>query len=183
MNIRWTRSEGGPLLLLEQSLLSSWSGAQPPASSRMVSAHSRSSDTEAATDYDRACDRIYDEISVLQVGSGFGLVFGDEPVTSGWVQGLAGVEPAVVRRVSAWSDDDIIRVLSNPVSETHPHRGLIFEVADSPLVLIDSGRPGHAVDYRDPTFDLPVGCYRVTTSYVGDGGDTSLVLHRFIRLC
>lgn len=66
-------------------------------------------------------------------------------------------ERVIVRRVSDWSDD-VIRLLSSPVSETQPNRGLIFEVADSPELLIDSGTPGHLVDHRHPVFALPEGC-------------------------
>jgi hypothetical protein len=64
--IKWIESGGGPLLLAATPLVKIWSGVQP------------SGTEEASTDYARACS-IDDEIGTIAIGSGQGVVLGDEP--------------------------------------------------------------------------------------------------------
>jgi hypothetical protein len=182
MKLCWTRSEGGPLLLLERTLLPAWGGIEPPPAQQLVQAHSRASGQDAATDYDRACDRVYEEISVLAVGEGFGLVLGDEPVATGLVSGMESLGNAIVRRISAWTDDEVVKLLAQIDPSRREHVGLLFEIVSGTLVLFDAAKPGLYVDHRDPVMELRPGCYRVSTSHVTDGQDTSVVVHRFEML-
>lgn len=182
MNLRWTRSEGGPLMLLEQTLLPAWGGIEPPPTHKSMQAHSRASGQDAATDYDRACDHVYEEISVLAVGEGFGLVLGDEPVATGLVSGLEPLGTAIVRRISSWNDEEVVKLLAQVDPSRREHLGLLFEIVNGTLVLFDAAKPGRYVDHRDPVMELRPGCYRVSTSHMTDGQDTSVVVHRFEML-
>jgi hypothetical protein len=67
--LKWIESTGGPLLLLERALLPYW--------------HGSFGNTTAATDYDRACE-IADYVGAIEVGSGIGVVLGEEPFSTTW---------------------------------------------------------------------------------------------------
>ncbi len=76
----WMESGGGPLLLVPGEYLPFWGGIDPPTDGRQIVAHFRyGGDDAPATDYDRACD-VDDYLGVIEVGSGCGVVLGDEPL-------------------------------------------------------------------------------------------------------
>ena len=85
MTAKWIQSNGGPLLLLPAELLRQWGGT-------------------ATADYERACT-VQDEIAVLDVGNGVGLVLGDEPHQTAWAPADDG--GLLVRWVYADDEADV----------------------------------------------------------------------------
>ena len=74
----WVSSNGGPLLCLPVAHLAKWQGTEAAAAQDP-------SDADAPTsDYERAC-AVADYTGVIPVGSGEGLVLGDEPNDTTWV--------------------------------------------------------------------------------------------------
>src|SRR5882724_11999130 len=70
--LKWIDSAGGPLILMDQSFVDCWKGNS-----------SISPKNPGITDYERAC-RIDNYIGLVDVGSGNGLVLGDEPMMTSW---------------------------------------------------------------------------------------------------
>jgi hypothetical protein len=84
--LTWVSSDGGPHLFVASALASSWRGSLPPEAGRIVEAKFRwSAEPEAlATDYDAACD-VEELVGSVPIGTGYGLVLGDEVPMSTWV--------------------------------------------------------------------------------------------------
>ena len=61
-----------------------WSGIEPPKDGRVVEAKFRwNQRTDAACDYDRACD-VQEYVGILDVNSGNAIVFGQDPLPATW---------------------------------------------------------------------------------------------------
>src|SRR6185295_11862206 len=83
-NLRTVASCGGPILVLPKNLVRFWEGCHEPSGGRVVEAIFRADpDGGPATDYDRACD-VAGYLGVIPVGTGTGLVLGDQPLSTGW---------------------------------------------------------------------------------------------------
>jgi hypothetical protein len=83
--VRWMQSNAGPLLLVPGEHLPSWEGVAPPADGRHIEAQFRWNRRDApATDYDRACD-VTGYLGLLSIGTGHGLVLGDELHATAWL--------------------------------------------------------------------------------------------------
>jgi len=79
-DLTWLDTDAGHLMLLPANLRSQWSGANPPKDGRFIRAKFRwNHPDDAASDYDRACD-VEDYVGILQVGSGKGIVLGQDPL-------------------------------------------------------------------------------------------------------
>jgi hypothetical protein len=173
----WVESNGGPLLLLSSDLLSSWSGARP----RIISESDVDweYDIHSDCDYNRAC-KIDDYLGLLQVGSGKGLVLGDEPLSTTWWPS----SNLIVRWRYAESDEEVLKSLSNVASALWQPTGITFSVGKSPLCLFDSAYPGNRVQAQDPEpllVKLSPGEYSLFTAEYGPNADTALLLHRLVR--
>jgi hypothetical protein len=56
--VKWVRTNGGPYIVLAHEHRAGWEGADPPTGGRVVHAKFRwDEESNAATDYDEACDR------------------------------------------------------------------------------------------------------------------------------
>ena len=81
----WFDNDGGPLIVLPREAVQSWQGSHEPSGGRVVEATLRwRLNSDAATDYDRACD-VNNPAAVLDVGSSWGLVLNDIS-SAAWMQ-------------------------------------------------------------------------------------------------
>jgi Immunity protein 21 len=177
--LQWMASEGGPLLLLAAPLLVHWEGADPPSAGRAVSATFRATGPGTpATDYDRACD-VPDELGVLEVGPGHGLVLGDEPAATAWWPLPDG--GLLVRWHHAESEAAVLAALRAAPLKGFGLPTCRFSVSAAPLMLFDAALPGpEAQRGAHLWLTVPVGEYTVTTADHRPDRATSLTLHRFV---
>ena len=178
--MEWIESQGGPLILLEESLLAFWEGTDAPKSGRVVRADSRASGAAVATDYDRACD-VRRVMGAIEVGPGIGLVLAGEPLPSTWFPLGDHTEGMIVRWRYANSEEAIVQALNSVPADAFAQSGLQIEVA-GPLVLFDAAMPGYDIVTPYLTINMAAGFCRVqATQYIPDP-DTALILHRFTRM-
>jgi len=121
-----------PLLLVARDQLSSWEGTDIPSNGRKVEARFRWNPDGPPTDYDRACD-IDDYIGVIDVGTGKGIVLGDEPLMTTWLSLSDG--GLLVRWAYSESENDLISSALTLTDDAYEDSGITFVVTNSPLVL------------------------------------------------
>ena len=175
--LQWVQSNGGPLLVLPRALLEGWEGTEEPERYRGVEARSRWNPEGPATDYDRACD-VTDLVGTVPVGSGEGLVLGDEPLATTWWPSEAVQGGLLVRWEYAEADAMVRRWISAVPAHLAWAPGVRFRFDEGPLVLFDSAEPG-----LDPLgvrleITLEAGTYEVQTTRWRPDASTSLLLHR-----
>jgi hypothetical protein len=167
----WVSSGGGPLLVLPESLLPYWNGADAPESALIPS------DANSITDYDRACG-IHRLVDVISVGPSEGLVLADEPLdTLWWTRGRPG-EVYLVRWVYGPSDQAVLKELPTFDTRTLRPTGLVFHLSGGPLVLFDSAMPGTDITTPSARTDLPAACYQVETAKFKPNAATELLVYR-----
>ncbi|HUQ32045.1 MAG TPA: Imm21 family immunity protein [Pyrinomonadaceae bacterium] len=164
-SVVWIESAGGPLLLLEENLLAHWHGC-----------FSNSEDTP--TDYDRACD-VDGDIGIIAVGSGQGIVLGEEPFSTAWWPLAKLGEGLLVRWVYAESEAAVIRALENLPSAAWLRTDVEFQVSNGKLLLFDAACSGSDIDER-LEIEIRKGCYVAETLPYQPDEQTSLILHRFV---
>ena len=162
----WFQSNGGPLLLLDQSWLRAWSGYPDPALPFDA----------PGTDYARAC-AVEDALGLLTVGSGAGLVLGDEPMATAWWPSVDRLGGVLIRWRWANNVEAYGAALAQLASLRWSDASLALPVPTGCAVLFDSAYPGWEIE-ASLTLDLVPGAYGVeTVEYVPDE-ETSLLLHR-----
>jgi len=109
----WIESAGGPLLMLEEDLLSHWRGSQQVFIGE-------------PTDYERAC-AVDDYIALIAVNSREGIVLGEEPFRTAWWFSLELGYGFLVRWVFANSEADVLQALKNLPSDKWERTGLKFD--------------------------------------------------------
>jgi len=174
--MEWIESQGGPLIVLEESLLPFWEGADPPSSRRAVRAESRVSGRDSATDYDRACD-VRRAMGLIEVGPGFGLVIGGEPLPTTW---LANDEGGMLVRWRYGAEDSVLQRMSEVTRAEFDEHALHHTVGGA-VVLFDAAFPGHEILTPMLRIDLRPGDYEVRIAEWAPDDQTSLVLHRIAR--
>ena len=178
-DVEWIESNGGPLLLLPESLLSAWSGVEVPSDGRVVEATFRSSPTaSAASDYDRACD-VTEWAAVLPVGAGWGLVLGDEPSPTSW-HPTAERGGVLARWVFAASDAATERALAAVPSDLTWEALGDFPVVATPLLLFDSAEPGLVPLGARAQVTLAPGTYGVAHARYSPDPETEFTLVRLV---
>jgi hypothetical protein len=160
-SLKWISSEGGPLILLEHRLISSWGGAFAP---------------QDETDYDRAC-AIEDYVGLISVGPGYGLVLGDEPMQTSWSTLTEENGGVLVRWQWARNENAVIRTLHQVPEELWTHTDLSFSKTEGPLLLFDAACPGKNI-VSSLTIDLGRGRYSIDFAHYQPDRETSLILHR-----
>ena len=160
----WIESAGGPLLLLEKSLLPRWHG------------YARNDAT--MTDYERACE-IADYLGVVRVGSGYGVVLGEEPFSTTWWHCQKSGLSLIVRWVYAESEAKIIEALKSLPPDHWLTTNVELEIREGELILFDAACPFTEID-NSLTIKIPQGCYIAETLHYKPNEDTSLILHRFV---
>ena len=171
----WVESNGGPLLLLPEKLLSLWSGTEVPTD-RHVEAVFRWHGGGPASDYDRACD-VNEYVGILTVGAGWGLVIGDEPLPTCWISTDWG--GLLARSVYAEDDGAADGALESFPLELPWERRGEFSAVSSPLRLFDSADPGGDLLMPSTLVDLQPGSYDVAWARYEPNAETAFT---FIRL-
>jgi hypothetical protein len=163
--LKWLESAGGPLLLLEEHLLTDWRG---------VFAESNQIPTSG---YDRACN-IDDYIGIIEVGSGYGIVLGDEPFLTAWSQLPDPQKSFLIRWVFAENEAAVIEALTNLQELKWENTEVEIKLSGDKLVLFDAACDGSQIDDR-LEIEIPKGSYTVETFHYKPNNQTSLILHRF----
>jgi len=162
--LTWITSAGGPLILLEEHLLSHWHGIN-------------------TGDYDRACG-IDDYLGLLDVGSGRALVLGEEPMPTAWLPLSGSAEGMVVRW--QWADDDesVVEAIADLSKASWEATGIVFDVADRSVVLFDATCSGKDPDCNRTGCKLNIVLkekrYSIETAHYTPDENTALILHRFV---
>jgi hypothetical protein len=172
-DLEWVMSGGGPLIVLPAELLRYWGGIDPKAD-------------DSTSDYDRACG-VGGYLGVLNVGTGSGLVLGDEPMQTAFLPSADG--GTLIRWVYAENGKKVREaVCFAPVSiwSTTQHR---FTVRGARMLVFDAAYPGDdhpRFQGQDvsPLLDLPIdsGEYRIETADYRPDEGTWLILHRLSRI-
>ena len=160
--LNWINSAGGPLVLLQESLLSHWSG-------------------DDDSDYDRAC-RIDDHLGLISVGPGEALVLGDEPFQTSWLQLPEVPGGTIVRWEYAPSKAAVLRSLSEVQGIVWSETNLVLNITSQKLMLFDAACPGSHPDCMETgcllVINLEPGEYSIKTGRFQPDKETSLILHR-----
>ncbi len=180
-NFTWIESGGGPLLLLPEALLSAWEGAKAPTVPRVIEAQSRWKEGGPATDYDRACD-LRTEIDVLEVGSGYGLVLGDEPLPTSWKSAPERDGGLLIRWVSAEGDDEVANAVEHVPPDLFTEPTLVVEFDHVQLHMFDAALPGESGRIQGLRVELKPGLYAVDSARYTPDFETELLLHRLTRI-
>lgn len=160
--LKWVCCDGGPHILMEKRLLSSWEGTDPPANGRVVEAVFRwAGEGTVATDYDRACD-VNKYIGVIPVGTGQAIVIDDDVPMSAWLPGESGTGSILV--LEEWSCDlrsaDIIDAVRNLPDRNLVDTGLRYSTEESELLLFAAADRAPNWVYEPAEVRLLPGRYR-----------------------
>jgi frataxin-like iron-binding protein CyaY len=162
--MKWVNSAGGPLLLLDEVLLSNWRG--------VLGGHAEQSD------YERAC--LADDLIVpISVGNGFGIVLNDEPLQTTWLPSEKHGQSFLIRWKYAENEKSIIRHLEQVPESIFCQEPVSFAVTCGRCILFDAALPG--LDFRKGEFVelmLEPCDHEVRTGLFQPDAETSLVIHR-----
>lgn len=158
--LHWISSVGGPLVLLDASVLEFWQGAE-------------------GDDYERACD-VEGVVGTLKKDGHDILVLGDEPLETMYHRD--GQEDYLVQWMYAPDEDAVIKVLEAMpdalASEISPPVEVCF--AEGRQLLADAAFPGsRASDHLE--LSLTPGRYSVHTFDYKPSDDIHLVVHKLVR--
>jgi hypothetical protein len=168
-SFQWIDSGGGPLLLLEEHLLGYWKGF-----------NFSKQNPNFVTDYDLACE-IDDYLGVIEVGSGYGLVLGGEPMSTAWLPFTDTKNGLLIRWMFAENENAVIDAVNNLQSVTWQKTGIKIDFSGDRLILFDSACVGNQVDEK-LEIEISEGRYSVETAHHQPNKETSLILHRFSLL-
>lgn len=113
----WVESAGGPLLVVEQTALLDWAGAEE--------------------DYERAC-AVDDVVGAIRVGDAAqALVMGDEPAGTTFIPALG----VFVRWLYGEDGTDVVAAVEASLPTAEWDASALFDVS-GPLVLFDASCPG-----------------------------------------
>src|SRR5215204_3384134 len=164
----WVSSNGGPLLLLSVAHLAEWHGTD-------AAAQEPSDADDPPSDYDRA-GAVADYTGVIPVGSGEGLVLGDEPNDTAWVALARG--GILVRWVYAEGAGQAEAALASIPPDLAWGSAGTFRVTASPVELFDSAESGANALGERLRIDLAAGTYEIAHADHRPDADTWLQLVR-----
>lgn len=159
--VQWVDSGGGPLVVVPETVLPFWTGADGE---------------ETASDYDRACE--VGPAGLLPVGDCAALVLGDEPAATAFLpeQGL------FVRRPAAASGAELLASVPEALRTAQWSPDLRWNV-HGPVWLFDAARPGDAgPDAGGVRITLDPGRYAVRSARTQPGPETWMGLVHLRRL-
>ena len=171
--MNWLEHHAGPLLLLPEALLSEWSGIDVPPYREVVATFRWNEEEPRASDYDRACD-IDDHAGVIAVGYGEGLVLGDAPEATAWIERSFG--GILARWEYAESEESMAGALANLPLELNWEPKGTFTVLGSPLQLFNSAEPGDKSVLPRLSVDLAPGDYEVAWTRYAPNEHTAVKL-------
>ena len=155
----WVETRGGPALVIERDLLSTWLGVLG-ASAPAYGIRFRFGEPDApATDYDRAAEINFREIALLEVGAGRALLVGGDP---GPIQVRPQGEGLLLVRVSASNGDPFVEEAIQKMTQLPWEKtGVVFRVSTEQCVLFDATLAGDdALSRGGVTISTPPGRIR-----------------------
>lgn len=167
-DIQWISTYGGKFIILPDQLLPAWNGYSDDTLDPLDTSH----------DYGRACGAS-GHASEIPVGTGVGLVFGENETGGVW---LGSTSPIVFEWVYADSDNTIVELLENLPSDLTADSKTAFHVAADTLTVFDSAFSG--LDFEPQhscRFAIKPGSYIVASTYYEPDDSTGLIIHRFLR--
>jgi hypothetical protein len=160
--VDWVESGGGPLVVVPETVLSFWAGADGE---------------DMATDYDRACE-VDGYVGLLPVGDSVALVLGDEPASTAYLPD----QGTFVRWSAANSEDELLAEVPAALAAAVWENEVRWNVP-GPVVLFDSAWPGDEADRAEHLrVPLEPGPYAVRAAYARPGPETWLGLVQLRRL-
>ena len=183
--LKWIATAGGPLVLISDKSYKLWSGILKRSSyveNRLEEAINFMDAEE--TDYGRACE-IQDYLGVVDIGSDFALVFGDEPMLS-TVQYTTDKKIIVARWVYADSEkfvDQILQALDTAKIDNW-QLSLTFEFLSDKQYLFDAASNFRMIENDTEnylTVNIAQGRYTIWTSVYEPDDKTRLLIHKFER--
>ncbi|MBK7351487.1 MAG: hypothetical protein KA180_05195 [Gemmatimonadales bacterium] len=166
----WVASGGGPLLVLPDSLLVYWGGADSPDDAAIPRAR------ESGSDYDRAC-QVCGHIGLLDVGPGTGLVLADEPTDTMWARRAGDPGAYLIRWIQAENDDAMFRALEGLTNLRWEPSAHALLVPQGDLVLFDSAMPGTDILTRHARINVKQGRYRISHGLLQPEPDTAAAVY------
>jgi hypothetical protein len=175
--MRWIKSGGGPLVVAERRLASSWCGAFGTAMDGVCV----SSET---TDYARACTVALNYSSLIDVELESVLVLGDIPMLTS-VSTISGV-PCIVSIVYAPRGLDVLEYVARLDASQFPDEleSVLLDVRTEDMVIFDSAASGREIDQEDALeFAIAPARYRTSTRAISDDDqEVSLIVHQLVSL-
>lgn len=162
--MNWVVSGGGPLLLMEESRLTEWRGADAPFG------HS---------DYERAC--AVKELGTVKVGNGQALVVSGEPLETSWWPIPSTPDALIVQWVFADSDAAVAVGLTGAAAALLKPIGVTVRFDSPNLRLFDSAMPGDEIPTPSLSVKLHPGTYAVGSGTIAPNERTQLRVHRLSR--
>jgi hypothetical protein len=170
---KWIKSEGGPLICIEHSLVQHWQGV-------IGNSSHRDTDPAYTNDYERACS-VSEYLGKIPLKDSYALVLGDMPLET-LIWQPSNKFPRIVRIYYADPEVDVIKGLESIeiLDFSDPAESLEVEVNSTPMIVFDSACPGNDVGEAYLSFELPQGTYSVITKPFSPDDRTSLLIHAFI---
>jgi hypothetical protein len=135
---------------------------------------------EGETDYDRAC-AVRDYAGLVVVGDGYGLVLGDEPLATTWVEATTNRPGNLVCWLYSEDESSILGQAEQVPESAFPPTGLDFAVTCSRHFLFDAALCGVSMRMGDfLELALHPGRYSVQTAVYEPDKRTGLIVHRFV---
>jgi hypothetical protein len=154
--VEWVESGGGPLVVVPETVLPFWVGADGD---------------ELASDYDRACEEDGD-VGLLPVGDSAALVFGEEPASTTYLP----EHGTFVRWYAAESEEQLLAEVRTALDSAVWGPEMVWTVP-GPVLLFDAAWPGKDSLRSDHVWiSLEPGRYTVRAARVQPGPETWLGL-------
>ena len=126
---QWIESTGGPLVILEEDLITSWHGLEQPGPGQPA-------------DYERAC-AVNDYVAPISVGARQGIVLGEAPFrTTWWLSSDGARKGFLVRWVFAETEVGVCDALKNLPTEGWEKSSTEIQVSSKRLLCFDAACSG-----------------------------------------
>ena len=170
----WIASGGGPLIVLPDSALAYWNGADEPEMGIIPV------DEGASSDYERACS-MSDWVGVIPVGPEEGLVLGDEPLDTRWWRPHESGSLYLIRWIHGDSTGSVLESLSALDELPLEPTGVLFRNNSERVVLFDSAMPGTDILTPYSSMNLAPGTYMVAMGQFKPNPKTKVLVLRLAR--
>lgn len=172
---QWVVSGGGPLLVLDKSLVTNWKGYEGSVDAELTNVELTNSD-----DYERAC-KIDGYLGLIDVGVGKGVILGDAPLPTTWFPFPEKDGGLIVRKWYA-IDELLTHSLAQLNNDTFQTDIDDFNVLSGELYVFDSACPGSDLDCTQSNCMLKINLvpavYKISTQIHEPDQNTNLVIHR-----
>jgi hypothetical protein len=169
----WVASGGGPLLVLSESGLPYWNGADEPGSGIIPATE------DSPTDYERACS-VREWVGVIPVGPTEGLVLADEPLDTRWWCSYESGPMHLIRWVHGDSTSAVLEALPGLDGSHLEPTGVLFTNKSERVVLFDSAMPGTDILTPYSSVTLAPGTYTVEIGEFEPNSRTKLLVLRLV---